>query len=667
MAYNDLKRVGWSPGPDTKPSLGMRKREDNTFLMAVVTAVDDDRQTMDVQTYGGYGSFEGIPITHPYAGTNSYIAAMPQIGSRVILANEYNLMYPIFYLPDYIYALDGKNVKTYPEGINLPQSNELVFNFPKLKRGDIAMSSSNGAEVTLNERYAARHLDVEFIMDGLAGHTISSSASSFMFSGGVWQSCGIVTRNLYDSTREDESSFAETEITAGGAKRTRLPFETGGNRYFSEYLIEVEDLVTDETPKNEVNSGLSDNNRNPAAVLAMGNLVGNNSSRESYGQILKANLFSTADDREGLFSLDAMSPDDAQRYGMAVSIFAPNRRNPEKGGFIGIDKEGHLYMYAPSGTGGGIGKGRSMSILADGSKKEVYGRDSKYGASWDLSTRGGLHWSIGDHNDRIGNPYAGRSIDIRTSGTAFYMYGAADPDVYDFDDDEELLETLRRYRKIEKVDGGERVEIGGNREALIESSDLKSVGGMHREGVAGAYTLNVGQDMNVAVASVYAERAVKEKQETYGSRLTTVTSGDSELEVNSIVGNITESITKVGSRETSVRLGKIKETIRAGDRETKITAGDSETSIKLGDYKVAIKSGNVDLSTKVGSFTAKSKFKATVKASLAGSVNVEGGSIKLKSKERLMGGVITEKTHFDYVTGAPLVGSKTVKAAGLPG
>lgn len=666
MAH-DLKRPGWSPGSKTEPSIGIRKREDMTFLMGVVTSVEPDRACMTVLTYGGFGEFKDIPVTQPFAGTNSYVAGMPQIGSRVVLANQYNMLYPIFYLPDYVYALDGKNVKTYPEGINLPQSNELVFNFPKMKPGDVALSSSDSAEVYLSERLLARHMSSEIILDGLIGHSVHSSESDFMFSAGVWRSSGVVTRNLYDTAGDDESSFAETEITGNGSKRTRLRFDPKGNLYFSEYLLEVEDIVSDESPRNEVNSSMVGSARRPAAILAMGNLVGNNTSRDTYGQILKASLFSTADDRQGLFSLDTMSPDDAQRYGMAVSIFAPNRRNPEKGGFIGIDKEGHIYMYAPSTSGSGIGKGHSISILADGSKKEVFGKDSKYGASWDLATKGGLHWAIGDHNDRIGNPYAGRSIDIRTSGTAFYMYGAADPDVYDFDDDEEVLETLRRYRKIEKVDGGERVEIGGNREAIIESSDLKSVGGKHREGVAGAYSLNVGQDMNVSAAGVYSERAAKEKQETHGSRITTITSGDSELEVKSIVGNISETIQKVGSRETTVNVGGINETIRAGSKSVKITTGSSATKIKAGNYSVSTKSGNVDLSTKVGTFTAKATLKATLKASLAGSVSVEGGSIKLKSKERLMGGIVTEKTHFDYVTGAPLVGSKTVKAAGLPG
>jgi len=666
---HDLKSKQWVPGPDTKPSIGARKREDLTFLVGVVTDLDPDRYTMSVLMDGGIGELDNIPISQPFSGTNSYIATMPQIGSTVVLANQYNLLCPIAYLPNYTYALDAKHVRIFPEGINLPQSNDMFFKFPKLKVGDVAFSSANGAEISLKEELTAKHLSSEFVLDGMLEQTVSTSLNNFMFSSGVWRNSGIITRNLYDSTNDEDGQFAHTEMT-GKKKRTRLRIEPDDHRYFSEYLLEVEDVVDDGSPRNEINSELSDNNRRPAAILALGNLVGNNPSRDSYGQVLKASLFSTPDDDTGVFALESLTGEDALRYGMAVSLFAPlgNHRNPETGGYVGIDKEGHIYMYAPSTTAGGLGNGRSISILAQGSKKEIFGMDSKYGTSWDMVTKGGVRWVLGTHNEKDGNPYSNRSIDIRTEGTAFYMYGEADPDVYDFNDDETLLDNLRKYKKIEKVDGGERVEIDGNRETIIDAGDFKSVGGIHREGVAGAYTLNVGQDMNVGVASVYSERASKEKQETYGSLITTITSGDAELNIKSVVGDISETIQKKGSRKTQVNIGDIAETIVKGSRTVDVVSGNIQTRITTkGNYTVVTSSGDVDLSTRIGTFTAKSTLKATLKTGMAGSVEIEGGSINLKSKERRMGGIVTDKTHFDYITGAPLVGSKTVKAAGLPG
>jgi hypothetical protein len=173
--------------------------------------------------------------------------------------------------------------------------------------------------------------------------------------------------------------------------------------------------------------------------------------------------------------------------------------------------------------------------------------------------------------------------------------------------------------------------------------------------------------MNIAVTSIFSEKVSKEKQETFGSRVTTITKGSSELEIKSVVGSIKETISKVGSKLTDVRTGQISEKITTGSRSLKIKTGDNKVSIVTGNHTVAIKSGNVSLTTKVGMFEAKSSVRSSLVAGLAGSTIIEGGSISLKSKEKVMGGVVTDKTHFDYITGAPLVGSKTVKAAGLPG
>jgi hypothetical protein len=644
----------------------MRKRSDLTFLVGWVEEVDEDRYTMSVETYGGFGKLEDISVSQPFAGTNCYMAGMPQIGSVVVLANNDGNYIPLCYLPNYVHALDAKNVRVYPEGINLPQANELMYKFPKLRKGDMAFSSGDGAEIIIGERLVAKQYANELVIDGSMDHMISTSLNNFVFAAGIWRNSGIITRNLYDDTDED-SSFAVTKTVGESSHRTRLQLEPNGNRFFSEYLLEVEDIVSDYAPRNEVNSGLADNDRNPAAIFAMGNLVGNNASRDTYGQVLRVGLFNSPEDDEGQFTFETLTGEDALRYGMAVSLFAPNRRNPEKGGFIGIDKEGHIYQYAPSATCGGIGKGRSISVVALGSKKEIFGKESKYGNSWDMSTSGGIRWVVGKHNERNGNPYSNRSIDIRTRSSVFYMYGGDDPKVYDFEDSSKEVEDLRKYGKIEKVDGKERNEVDGGRETIIRSSDKLQIEGMRQESIAGAYTVNVGQDMNIAVASVFSEKVTKEKQETFGSRLTVITSGDAELEIKSIIGNIKETISKVGSKSTKITAGNIEESIKVGSKKVSIITGDSNTEIKTGSHYMSTKSGNISVSTKIGTFEAKSTIKASLVASLAGSATVEGGSISLKSKEKLMGGVVTDKTHFDYITGAPLVGSKTVKAAGLPG
>ena len=657
------------PNSSTLPPLGMRVRDNLDFIVGTVQDVDEDRYAMTIEASENIGIFNNIPIYQPFAGTGSYIGGMPEIGSTVILAKVNGTYSPLCYIPNYDDGLDFKNTRIYPDGINPPQSNEMFFRFPKLRRGQVAMSSSEAAEVFLGDRVQLKQMLRELVVDGKLDHIAATSINNYLFSGGVWRNAGIITRNSLKKSNTDDGHFAEVEPLGDGSSRCRLRLAPEDGRLFSEYLVEVEDVSFEEPPMNEVNSSSSDTARNPVAVFSMGNLVGNNSTLDNYGKVLKVGLFNSSEDDEGQFTFEPLVGDDALKYGMAISLFNPLRRNPEIGSFMGIDKEGHFYQYVPSASCGGLGKGRSISIVARGSKKEIFGKDSKRGNSWDLVTEGGIRWVVGNHNERDGNQYYNRSIDVRTTSTAFYMYGGTDPEVKDFEDDQETLETrdLRKYGKIEKVDGNERHEVEGNRETIVRSSEKLQIAGMKHEAIAGACTMTVGQDLNIVVTSVFAEKVIKEKQETFGSRLTSITSGDSELEIKAPVGGIKETITKLGYKMTSVATGSISEDIKAGDKSVNIKVGNYGTKIKTGTYSVNVKTGSIDLKTDVGVFIAESKIDASLVASLAGTASVEGGSINLKSKEKLMGGVVTDKTHFDYITGAPLVGSKTVKAAGLPG
>jgi hypothetical protein len=664
-----LNPLGWNPGPKTDPPLGMRKREDATFIVGVVTDIDPDRCTFSVSTYGGYGPLTNISVTQPFAGTNSYIAAMPDVGSYVILANQYNFCYPIAYIPNYVHGLDGKNVRLYPEGISFPQPNEFIYKFPKLRPGYLALGSTEGVELFMGDKGILKQMGDSIVVDGRLDQVVTTALNNFMFSGGVWRNSGVVTRNYLKNSNTEDGQLAVVEQFEDGTSRCRVMYADKDERLLSEYLVEVDDMTYDKTPQNEVNTARGADERNPAAILALGNFVGNNPSLESYGKILRPGLFNSANDTSGQLTFETLTGDDAVNYGMAISLFAPNRRNPELGTFIGIDKEGHYYQFVRSATCGGLGKGRSISIVAQGNKKEIFGPETKYGSAWELVTDGGIRWSVGAHNERDGNPYANRSIDVRTSSNVFYMYGGTDPRVMDYDDDSVELEPsdLRKYGEIEKVEGNERHEVEGNRETIVRASEKLQVIGMRQEAIAGAYTMTVGQDMNIVVTSVFSEKVNKEKQETFGSRLTTITFGDSELENKSVIGNITETISKVGFKTVKVTTGGIEDNIKVGSRTTKIVTGDSNVSIKAGSHYASTKSGNFSFSTKVGTLTAKASVKSSLVASLAGSATVEGGSISLKSKEKVLGGIVTDKTHFDYITGAPLVGSKTVKAAGLPG
>jgi len=670
--YFSIASEGWKPGPYTEPSIGIRKREDMTFLVGVVDEVDEDRYVMTVNFYGGIGKINNIPITHPFASAAGYVAGMPQKGTIVIVGNQYDFRYPLAYIPNYVHALDAKNVRIYPEDLVVPtESNELFFKFPKLKKGEVALGSAQGVEVFLGNRYVLNHMTDEFVMDGNLDMTSTTSLNNWLFAGGVWRNAGVVTRNYLKKSNTKDGHFANVEMLEEGASRCRLKLAPEDTRMFSEYLIEVEDMTIEDAPRNEINSVRGDYDRQPVAVFAMGNFVGNNPNSDNYAKMLRAGLFSAPEDHEGQLTLEPLTGEDAENYGMSLVLFCPNRRNPESGSFIGIDKEGHYYQYVPAATGGGLGQGRSISIVAKGSKKEILGAEEKYGTSWDLYMDGGMRWVVGTHGEKDGSPYSNRSIDVRAKSSAFYMYGGTDDTVKDFNDSKKTLETsdLSKYRKIEKIDGKERQEVRGDREAIIGGSEKLQIAGMRSESIAGALSLNVGADMNVTVTSVLSHRA-KQAQETFGSRVTTITEGDSELTIKPMkgVGNIKETIYGIGSRKLMVTTGNIEETIVTGKREVKITTGNNTFTIATGNHEMSTASGNISFSTKIGTFEAKSTVKSSLLADMtAGVVMVEGGSISLKTKEQLMGGVITEKTHRDYITGAPLAGSKTVKAAGVFG
>jgi hypothetical protein len=468
-----------------------------------------------------------------------------------------------------------------------------------------------------------------------------------------------------EQSKEDGSYAVAERMNDGRLIYTLKPDQSStSNTSFSEYLLEVSDTNTGGGLDNDI-IGTAPWQSSPVAVLAMGNLVGNRFGKESYGKLLKARLFKDPDDRDGDFSLDTLTGQQPYDIGMAISLFKPDRRNPERGAFFGIDKEGHFYQYIPAATGGGLGKGRSMSIVARGNKKEIWGRESKYGNSWDSDLAGGIRMKVGVHNDSANNPYAGRSMDIRTEGTVFFYVGNNMPtDVYDFDDSKKLLDSLVRYKKIEKIGGSVRTEVDGNRETIVSSAEKQDFGALLQR-VTGAATVSIGGTYNNS-SDKANEKVGNEKQEGYGSLVTTIIKGDSELTIQAPVGFIKETIKFTGNKETTITTGAIKETILiSGGRSFKTTSGNYGVETKAGQIALKTSTGSAII-TSVGSIELKGTIKIDIKATAASSINIQGGSINLKgrtSSKATDAGVITAKSHKDYTTGAFLVGSSSVKAS----
>lgn len=653
--------------PTERPSFSDRAVND-TFLVGDIKEVDIDKQKIRVDFRNNMGVGIYLTLSQPFFGTRSFIQATPEIGSLVLVAHQGNDYYPIAYLPNYAYGLENKNVNVWSDDIKTQSKNELFFRARKLKEGWISLASTDGIEMLLGEK---------FKVDDSGGNSlvirpddnaiISTSINNYVFSSGIWRNAGIVRRNSISPIDLDDipNTFKDTRINGRDSYVIRPQnSDEASDPHLIEYLLEVDDKDFNVKPVNDVNFSSNKTVRKPVAIFSLGNFIGNNPNDGNYGRVLRPVMFTDPDDMSGSFSLDPVSGDGVDTYASAISIFKPSKGSPSLGTYIGVDKEGHLYHYIQAATGGGLGKGRSMSTLARGSLKEVWGKDSRYANSWDLSTDGGIRWNIGKHNERDGNPYSSRSIDIRSSRSVFFMYGSQQsPDIYDFGNNKKKLDNIRKYFKIEKVGGNERKEVASTRETIIGGSDKLSIKGARLERVSGANTINVGSGYNIIVGDVFTEKVAKEKNESFGNRKTSIVKGSSELVIESPYGDISERITKAGSRTIDIGVGSIKEKIRiSGNKTFETNSGNISYKTNVGNINHRTSSGNIGLITKSGQVALEALLNINIKTSKASNVNISGGAINLKGRIGGSGGVITSRTHLDYITGAPLRGSSTVKA-----
>ena len=666
--YRQVNLPGRKIAPNERPTPSSRIQEDTTFLIGDVTHVDIDRQKVFVNFRNNKGIGIPVNISQPFSGTSSFIQATPEQGSIILVAHQNGEFYPIAYLPNYAFGLEGRNVTVWPDQVKYQNKNQLFFRSRKLPEGWISLGSNEGIEILLGKYFKIDDsLGDSFILRPEDYSIICTSNNNYLFSSGIWRNAGVVRRNSISPIELSEvpNAFRDERINGRDSYIIRPQnSNTAMDPCLVEYLLEVDDRDFGLKPINDVNSSSNKTVRKPVAIFSLGNFIGNNPNNGNYGRVLRPILFTDPDDNLGNFSLEPVSGDGLDNFASAITIFKPNRTSPSIGSFFGIDKEGHVFQHIPSATGGGLGKGRSMSILARGSKKEVWGEDSRYANSWDLGTTGGIKWNVGSHNERDGNPYSNRSMDIRTNKSVFFMYGSElSPDLVDFDDDSKTLDSTRKYYKIEKVGGYERKEVESTRETIIRGSDKLQIEGARVETVSGSGSIKIGTGYNLIVGDAFTEKVTKEKNESFGNRKTVIQSGSSELTIESAFGDIKETIKKQGSKTLELNSGSITEKIKiVGNRSFQTQSGNISHKTNSGNIDSTTKAGNIGLITKSGQVSVEAKLNIAIKTSKASNVNVSGGSINLKGRTGNSGGVITSKTHYDYITGAPLKGSTSVKA-----
>ena len=613
-----------------------------------ILEIDYDRYRMKIQWTTGSGSPAWIPISFPYAGPSGCMGSIPEEHSLGIFGfydEGHGKGAPLLlsYLPPAMSAsLQHNAVKFNPDAIPNEDENIVQYRFRKLSEGDMIMSSSLGGQILVNgnvEVSDAMHDSILFRQSDQS--IINTSLNHFIFADGASVHAGAIIRNkanIFDAQGKRIENINTREITTPDGRDViyMVPFGASieyDTQFYTEYRVDVDERGDGILDTNDINGYSATTRRDPIVTMVMGNYAGAKQDNKRYGVMLRPVLFSSRTDKVGKFDLIQCSQkkgaDEIANLGLAYALHFH-----KSGTFLGVDKEGHYYMNLGASMSNPLGNGRSMSILAQGNLKEIWGFEADSGNSWDFVARGGVKWDIGAHNTKEKT----RSIDIRTSSGAYYEYGAND------ESGSAKAETVFGNAS-EYVQGYKTIEVGQEYNLTVD--------GLKTERIRGSANSEFNVDNTVNVLGVFTEIAVKEKQCRFGQRKTTISTGSDELTI--VKGNLEETIQTFGNRMTTIQ-GK-------GNIEESITVGDRTTTIKLGNCEIDILKGDITIKTKIGNV----EMDGGLKASLLGKVKtiVKAASVLIgngPAKSGMVTGAGPMPSHFDYVTGAPIKGLPTVKA-----
>jgi hypothetical protein len=617
--------------------------------LGVIKEIDYDKYEMIITWQNQVGTRTTIPISFPYAGPAGCLGMVPEIGAVGIFGffdegKGKGSPLLLSYLPSGLAnGLDFNNVKTLPDSISTDEKNIIQHRFRKIMEGDMIMSSPLGGQILVNKGLELiDEMKDSIFIRGSDQSIISTALNNFIFSDGVSVRQGQIIRNglmLYDLKGNKIKGLNGSPLSMPGGRSDNVyivPFGEAvvyDSEYYVEHRIDVDEKGDGKLDMNDINSLDGISIRDPIVSQVLGNYVGNNKADEkTYGKILKPQIFLRPDDLVGSFNLLATNQfngmDEPAILGLAYALhFHKN------GVFFGVDKEGHYYVNLGSSISNPIGSGRSMSLNAPGSLKEVWGPANSDNNSWDLTTKGGIRWNVGAHN-QSGEK---RSIQISaSSGIQIEANGA--------DDQGNAMQETYFGNAIEVVAGSKTVEVTETYDLLVK--------GMKVENIYGSSSESYQVDKTVNVTGVYSEIVVKEKQQKYGKRKTTITVGSDDLTV--LAGNIFETIATFGNKTSSITTGNSSELIIAGNKTTAITTGN---------YSVTVGAGNITVATAAGVVSIAAT--GSINITSASMVNVTAPMVNLGAAA--VGGVVVGipgiPSHLDYLTGMPLKSSMTVKAA----
>jgi hypothetical protein len=468
---------------------------------------------------------------------------------------------------------------------------------------------------------------------------LATSLNNFIFSNGAAVYAGPALRNklnLYDAQgNRIPSNGSPVSLHTGKDNIYIVPHGdpiTYDTKYYTEYRIDVEELGDGKLDLNDINSSSPLSNRDPIIRQVLGNYIGADiENPQQYGALLKARLFTSSDDNKGGFNLEkAIQTNGIDEPSILGLVYALH--SLKTGAFLGFDKEGHCYLNLAASQANPVGSGRSMSILAQGNLKEIWGASADINNSWDLTTRGGARWNIGAHNLNR----RGRSLDIKTSRGITINVGSADDD---------------GFAKSETLQGNVSETISGDKTQTVINL-TNTINGMKTEHIGGSASETIQSDKSINVLGVYSETVVKEKQSKLGVRKTTITSGNDELTV--IRGDITETIQTFGKRSTLVTAGSIENTL---------LSGTFTNSVKAGSYTISVNAGAISIKTDAGTVSMNG---SVVNINGTALVNVTAPLVRIGSGAPI-GGALTGlpgiPSDFDRISGTPFLGSFKVGIA----
>jgi hypothetical protein len=667
-----------------------------------IIRVDNERNVVDIQFGSNPVLSVNVPITNPLFTGRAFIGGMPEEGSVVIcgfikLTNTSGIPIILAYLDsEYYKALNYiyNNGKTTSDITQLNSIHDKIgWNVRRLKKrkqypGDVGLESTHGSEVFLDSSITISDSKLNEIILSSTDRTIyHNSINNHIYTNAARILNGIIIRQF--------APAIEPVIMDNGQPLyvvTDGPSIDENGQAFTELRTEIREkanAVLDVIESYDYRDFADDTSKGRLLVTQLlGTLVGNERSViEKYGKILRPQIFTG----EGNVAVD----DVICRPNEYLNLASAYQLKFASGTKFDVDKEGHTFIHlAGSSPLHPLGQNRSLEFASDGSIKLSIGKNNINSKSIELNTSGKVMMNFGS------DPSSLRSCEWVLDRALHITVSAA---------------NLDGNAKVEEYTGHTVETIHGNKTTVVDGSYFLTVKGKIQEEIHGAKVENYVNDKMTNYGGDYQEVVTKHRQSKYGEgSKTEISKGDDVLKITE--GKKTEELTlgnkevkltagdsketlMLGSKTTDLTSGDIKETITSGNRQASLTSGDfkvdvtsgnitetisvgdSKESISSGKKSITIQSGNFEVTITNGNITIKSSLGKVEVNSGAQSVTINGmtkvdviSATQVNVKAPLVslgntpaqGGIVTGlpgiASHYDYICGTPLQGSKTVSA-----